>query len=251
VVYNINGGYMIKEIIQQIREQQELARKPLVDDVRTMSTQLGNIKRAEENINELYLSLRNEVMTNGIVILVSGSGSEKFAKIAEENYACFSFDAKDFFRHVSSYVDDVYLNNTITSSVFDIAMGAMSDLSHEIGILGYNYLQFKNEDARQVKNREEFVDLLANAFSREIGSEVVILDAIHKTAKKIMDGDFEGSKVPLILYSKDDKIIESLNKDSKNVTKNVFLIKTTKTVKESDVENNLIKIKEQLQKENV
>jgi hypothetical protein len=238
---------MIKEIIEQIRDQQALTKKEIIPDKRTLSTQLGNIKRAEETLNHLFIDLRDAVKQNIVLILVGGKHSKDFAEIAAENFACITFKAEGVFEEIAGYVDDNFLGKPASPTIFDIAMGAMSDMSHDIGILGYNYVQFKSEDAGQLKTREDLVNLIANAFNREIGAELVALKAIHDTAVKIMESDFEGKRVPVIMYSENKKLLNKIGEDSKRVINKVFAVSASKKSTKESVENKLVELSKQAQ----
>lgn len=237
---------MIKDIIQKIREQQELTKKEIVPDPRTYNTQLGNIKRAQENLDMLFMELRDEVRKNMVLILASGKNAEDFAKIAEAEFSCISMDAEGVFKQIAGYVSDDFIGKVASPSIIDIAMGAMSDLSHEIGILGYNYPQFKtNPDARQLNTRKDLEELIMQVFNREIGAELVALKAVHDATRKIMDTDFEGKKVPLVLFSQNKELMEKIAQDSKALTSRVFLVNNTKKPTSESVENKLIELSKQ------
>lgn len=250
MVYNNIGDIMIKSIIQQMRLQQAEATKELVPDGRTMTSQLGNIKRAEENLNQLFIDLRNEVSKNAIVILVKGDSGQQFSKIAED-FGCLTFEAEAPFKKISDRVDDSYLGKTASDSILDIAMGALSDISHEVGILGYNYVQFRNDDAVHLNNRKDLENLIAKTFNREIGAELVVLYTIHEAALKIRDSDFEGSRVPLVLYSENSNLIDQIAMDSKRLNMNVFVLESNGKVDDKAVEKQLTKINQKVKKGNV
>jgi len=237
---------MIKKVIQQIREQQVLAKKEIIQDPRTMNTQLGNIKRAEENLNHLFIDLRNEVKNNMVLMLVSGKHAEDFAKIAEESFSCISLLAEGVFKDMADRVDDSFLGKPASPTILDIAMGVMSDLSHEIGILGFNHVNFKTaEDSVQLNNRQDLVKMIKNSFNRDVGSELVVIKAIHDTSVKIMNSEFEGKKVPVILFSEDKDLIDIIEKDSHNVIRKSFKLNINKKPTLESVENKLIELSKQ------
>jgi hypothetical protein len=238
---------MIKKIIEEIRQQQELTKKEIVPDARTINTQLGNIKRAEKALTHLFIDLRNEVKSNLVLILVGGKHSEEFSKIAEESFACLTFEADAVFKEMASGVDDMFLGKSATPGIFDIAMGGMSDISHEIGIVGYNYVQFKSEDAIQINDRKDLVNLIANAFNREIGAELVVLKAVHDATIKIMDSDFNGKKVPVILHSDNKQLMSKIAEDAPRATKNVFVVNVTQKPTNKSVESKLVELSKQAQ----
>lgn len=236
---------MINKIIEEIRRQQELIKKEIVPDSRTLNTQLGNIKRAEEDLSHLFIDLRNEVKDNLVLILVSGKHSSDFAKTAEEDFSCLAFEANSLFKQIASNVDDMFLGRSATPGIFDIAMGAMGDISHEIGIVGYNYVQFRSEDTIELNSRDDLVNLIANAFNREIGSELVVLKAVHDAALKIMNGDFVGKKVPVILYSDNEQLMSKIEEDAPRAVGIVLTVKLTKKPTKESVEKKLTELSKQ------
>lgn len=233
---------MINQIIKDIRTQQDLAKKPLVEDSRTLNTQLGNIKRAEENLSSLFMDLRTEVQRNLVLILVKGSKAEEFAKVAQEEFACLAFPANSVYKKLSDNVDDMFLNKTSSPSIVDLAMGGMSDLAHEIGILGYNFPKFTSDDMVFLKDRKDLEKLVEKIFIREVGAELAVLSAIHDASKKIMETDFDGKKVPVILHSSDKTLIEALAKDANRVTSTVFTVTAPKEITKEAVEEKLIEL---------
>lgn len=238
---------MITEIIQQIREQQSLLKKEIIPDPRTMATQLGNLKRAEDTINHLFIDLRSEVQKNLVLILATGKNSSQFASIAEESFACLSFKAESVYERLAQNIHESFLGKPASPSIVDIAMGNMSDLSHEIGILGYNMPMFKSTDAVQLNTQKDVQKLIQNIFVRDVGAELVALMAVHDAAKKIVDTDFEGKRVPVILHTKDKELVEAIAKDSTRLTNKIFLVNCSKEQTAETVEEKLKELSKKAQ----
>jgi hypothetical protein len=237
---------MIKKVLQEIRDNQEILKKELVIDQRTLEAQMGNRRRAEENVKSLFSApggLRDAVRKNCVVMLVTGKNAQQFSDIAANNYGCFSYDARGVIKDLASKVDDQLLNRVCTSDIFNIVFGAFGNLAHELGFLGYNFLHFKAEDAVTLRTREDLVNVLTKAFCREVGGEMIVYKAIHDASVSIMESDFEGSKVPIILYSENKELIDILAKDGIFATPNVFVIEASKKQTEETVEKKLIEIK--------
>lgn len=233
---------MITDIIQEVRKNQVLAKKEIIQDPRTINTQLGNIKRAEENISQLFTQLRSEVQKNLVLILVTGKHAKEFTELAEQNIACFGFEAEGVYKLISNEIHDSFLGKPASPSIVDIAMGVMSDLSHEVGIVGYNFPRFQANDSVQLNTREDLEKLIQKIFVREVGAELVTLKAVHDTTKKILDSEFAGRKVPVLLHSQDKDLLQAIAEGSKGLTKNILSVNVTKKPTIESVEEKLLEL---------
>jgi hypothetical protein len=76
-----------------------------------------------------------------------------------------------------------------------------------------------------------------------MGSQIVGLDAIDVVARRAMDEGCSSKIVPIMLYSKDQDLIENLSRGLKEITPNVFVI-SAGTVKNTQLDKkSLVKIK--------
>lgn len=237
---------MIKDTLKQIKEKQEILNRELVVDQRTLATQIGNRDRAESDLKDLFLDLRREVLENALVIIAHGKHAESFAKIASESFGCFDFDARSPFEELSVGIHDTYIGMQSTPDVINLFMEKFSEKASQLQILGYNYPMFQQADSYVLKDRNALVALITNVVNRDIGGEFAILCAIHDAAKRIMASDFEGSKVPVILYTENKELAETLERDGINVVNKVYLLETSKKQTEEMVEKQLLNIKKSL-----
>jgi hypothetical protein len=242
MVYIIKEKNMISDIIQEVRKNQALAKQELINDPRTLNTQLGNIKRAEENISQLFTNLRSEVQRNLVLILVTGKHAKEFTEMAEQNIACFGFEAEGIYKLISNEIHDSFLGKPASSAIIDVAMGTMSDLSHEVGIVGYDFPRFHSDDAIQLTDREALEKLIQKIFVREVGAELVTIKAIHDATKKILDSDFAGRKVPVLLHSQDKELLQAIADGSRGLTKNILSVNVTKKPTIESVEEKLLEL---------
>jgi hypothetical protein len=238
---------MITEIIKQIRDQQSLLKKEIVPDPRTMATQLGNLKRAENEINHLFVDLRSEVQKNLVLILATGKNSSQFASIAEQSFGCLSFKAESVYERLAQNVHETFLGKPASPSIVEIAISNMSDIAYEIGIVGYNMPMFKSTDTVQLNTQEDVQNLIQTIFVRDVGAELVTLMAVHDAAKKILETDFEGKRVPVILHTTNKELADAIAKDSTRLTNKIFTVNCTKEQTEKTVEDKLKELSKKAQ----
>lgn len=222
----------------------------------------GQITRAKEDLKELEIQYRSEVKNRAVFILVTGSQYENFSKMAEEEFGCFSINAEEFYKDIVEKIPSRLYTNYISSpSLFDHIASNFENRAIDIGIVGYTALIFESKYKKLLKNKEDALELVKQAFNDKVGSEVVGLDAIDKITPKAIKEQFIGKTVPIVLYSKDESLIKTLSKDLKRISNNVFIIsagsKITKEIKDNsliaiktvdkeNLEKSLLKIKENL-----
>jgi len=236
-------------LIKDIEKNKVLANKVLdKPDPRTYTTQLGHIKRAKENLSELYLEYRKEVMQRAVFILAKGAQSKSFIDIAEkEGYGCFDLNADSVYEEIADKVNERYYDNQQSSpALFDILMSSFNDVCDDIGIIGYPAVLFESKYRRRLKSKKDLVDLVKQAYNDKVGSELVGLYAVEKIARKAVNEGYSGKTIPIILHSKDKDLLDTLETSLKEITVNVFKIATSSKQNKKLVEQKLLKIKDSI-----
>ena len=245
-----------KTLVESKKEVMEL------DNPYVVRTKLGKINRAKEDLKELYREYRTELQSRTTFILVVGSQADKFAELAEAEFGCFVLDADTFYKDILSQVPaQLYTNKASTPGLFDHFAARFETRALDIEIIGYQPLYFESKYKRILNGEEDALALIKEAFNEKIGSEVVGLDAVDRVAEKAVNEGFAGSTVPIVLFSKDEKLVDDLAKNLTKLSGNVFVITTgtkvgkelktkslsyLKTVDSEGVEKSLTKIRENL-----
>jgi len=253
----------LAELVQVIQKKKEIASlKVDHEHFATRTTKKGKIKRAKEDLTELFLQYREALKNRAVFILTSGTETDKFVKLAEKNFGCFSVNADKFYSDLADQINPrLYTNHKASPGLFDLLSSHFEARAQAIGIIGFPALIFESKYNKILKGKEDLLKLTKRAFNDKIGSEVVGLDAIDLVAQKAVNELYEGKIVPIILHSEDQDLIKELSSGLRNITPNVFIVsagdleneelknktlsKITKVTKKS-VEESLVKIKENL-----
>lgn len=241
----------IEYLIKEIKKNKELAEMKIEEvNPQRYTTQLGKIKRAKENLKSLYESYRNEVKQNTVFIVLKGKQGKSFIDIATgENYGCFEINADKLYEDIASKVNSrYYQDQTSSPTLFDILMSSFEDICDDLGIIGYPAVLFESKYQRRLKSKEDLIELTKEAFNEKVGSELVGLYAVDKVARKAVNEDYEGKSIPIIIHSKDNKLIDELSVTLNNVSRNVFKISTTKKQSKKLVEEKLLEISKNIVK---
>lgn len=235
-------------LIKDIDKNKQIASLDLGDaDPRTYTTKLGHVKRAKQNLKDLFLEYRKEVMNRAVFILTKGSQAKSFIDIALEEYGCFHVNGDALFEDIISRVNKRYYDDQISSpALFDLLMSSFNEVCDEIGIIGYPAVLFESKYKRRLKSKEDLLKLTKQAFNDKVGSDLVGLYAIDKVAREAVNNNYNGKTIPIIISTKDKELIKELNTSLKNITANVFEVNTARKQTQKTVESKLLKIKEQI-----
>lgn len=235
-------------LIKDIEKNKVVAAMEIGDaDPRTYTTKLGHIKRAKQNLEDLFLDYRKEVMNRAVFILTKGAQADSFIEIATSEYGCFSVNGDALFEDIISRVDKRYYENMTSSpALFDLLMSSFNDVCDDIGIIGYPAVLFDSKYKRRLKSKEDLLQLTKEAFNEKVGSDLVGLYAIDKASREAVNQGYNGTTIPIIISSNDKELIGELSKSLKSITGNVFEISTTKKQTQKSVEEKLVKIKEKI-----
>jgi hypothetical protein len=240
----------LNEIIEQMEINKTIA-NTVVDSIdhRTYAVKMGKIKRAKENLNELFLEYRDSIKNKSIFILPKGTCVSSFIKIATTTeMGCFSVSADEIYDRIASEVHERYYTDIESSpTLFDIMMAIFNNMCTDLGIVSYPMITFESKYRRRLTNKEDLLQLIKDAFNDKVGVELVGLYAINKVAKQAIDTNYRGKLVPIILHTDDKGLINILEKDLKNFSRNVFALKINAAQSDKTVEEKLVQIRAQIQ----
>lgn len=236
-----------ENLIKEIEKKKVIANSDLPTDPRTYTTKLGHIKRAKEDLKQLFLDYRKAVQARALFILVKGGQAESFVNIAQKEFECFSVQGDELFEKIIEPINERYYDNQQSSpALFDLMMSSFNDICDDIGILGYPAVLFESKYLKRLKSKEDLLDLTKRAFNDNVGSDLVGLYATDVVARKAVNDGYKGKTIPIIIHSKDKGLIDDLDKSLKNINPNVFKLSITKKQNEKLVKEKLLSIREKV-----
>lgn len=218
----------LKELSEQIKKQKAIATSDPGTDPQTRRVRLGNIVQAKEQLKDLRLSYRKQLLSNAAFIIVTGDQADKFAKAAEEKYSCFSVNVEDFYNEMIAKVPEaLYMDKISSGNLFEHIGNALEDKARELDIVSYPALIFESKYKKQIKNKNELLVLTKTAINEKVGSEIVGIDAMDKISERVLQSDLSGKTIPVVLYTSDTSYVEELSKGLKrSLTRNTHIIAT-------------------------
>lgn len=253
----------LKELGESIKKAQAVAASDPGTDVNVRRMRMGNIVQAKEQLRRLTQEYRKELISRVAFAIVTGPQAKDFADLAEKEFNCFTVNADDFYSEVTEKVPAALYQNVASSqNLFEHIGAAIEDKARALDIVSYPALIFESKFKKVLKNKEDMLELAKKAINDKVGGEIVGLDALNKITQKVVDSDLSGKVVPVILFTKDQSVVEELTKGLKrSLSRNTFIfttgakidkklkemsLETIKSVDSESVEKSLLKMKQNL-----
>ncbi|MHA1675945.1 MAG: hypothetical protein ACTSU6_02090 [Candidatus Njordarchaeales archaeon] len=234
-----------------------------IEDPTAKRMKLGHIKRAKEDLEDLFAEYRTEMRNRVAFILAVGGQAEKFANVAEKSFGCFSADAETFYYDmVRNIPEKAYLNQVPHRGLIDHLTHQFEARAKAIGIVGYQGMLFESKyKGPKITDIKGIMEFAKKVFNDKVGSEVVGIDALDKISEKAANSGYSGKTVAIVLHTTDEELTKSFSKDFKNICKNVFIVSagakvnkeiqnmslsTMRSVGEKSVEASLLSVKTNL-----
>jgi hypothetical protein len=216
----------LENVLEKISEEQIVANQDLnLVSPRVIAYKKGQVTAAKEKLELLRQDLKQEIIKRSVFIVVTGSEAQKFADIANQEFKCLSFSANRLATDiVNKLSDQLYLNRTLNANTFDIIDNLLEDEMKRLDIASYNKLAFNAKYLRNIKNKQDMIDLVNQAISDNVGSEVIGLDALDKTVNSVMDTKKVSRVVPIVLHTNNNSLTLDLAKNLKTITNKVFTV---------------------------
>ncbi len=221
----------LKDILQEIDDKKKVISQDLSQvNIRARTYKVGQINSAKERLETLYVNYKNELLNNSVFILATGKNAQKFVEVGVKDFGCFAMDAKQLYKDIAEEISpQLYLNKTISSSVFDVINNVIETKMQMLDVISYNTVLFSVKYQRVVKSKEEFIDVIKDAMNDEIGSEAVGLYALENISKKAVNEGYKSRLVPIILHTDDESLIEEINKNIRKTTPRAVIVTAGKT----------------------
>jgi hypothetical protein len=236
----------LKQILKNKDSIMEISKQEGSEDPRTHTVKQGKIKRARQDLVDMYNTYRQNVYQKSIVILSLGEEAESFNEIAEKEYGCYKVNGMGLFEDIADRIDKAhYTNHTVTANLFDMITDMFQESADEIGIISYPMMVFNKKYHKRLNGKQDLVNLLADVFFENVGPEVVGHYAVTKASKMAFEDDFIGKVVPVVLSIRED-LAKELEKSLELIGMKVFVVLSDKQADKEEVGKKLVSIKKKL-----
>ena len=253
----------ISELVKIINDKKDLANKVIDTTHPYKRIQItGQKKRAKEDLEELFMKYRQEIKSRASFMIVTGSQSNKFTEVSCNDFGCLNVDPMAFYNLITEDIDKrLYTNTVMNRNIFDLAMNKFEDIASRLGIIGFPPMYFETKYKKKINNKEDMVNIIAQAFNDKVGSEVIGLFAIDKVSDILVNEGYDQEIVPpIIVNTKNEEMALDFQQNFKTITNKVFLVSagkvnedtknhsfaTASNTKKESIEKTLTKVKKNL-----
>lgn len=223
--------------------------------------QIANKKQAKIKLENLFLQTQKAVLENAVVMVVSGDKAEEVASVASEEFDVYAYNGNELCQDLIKEIPPTnYLGRALNPSTVDIASALLETIAMNIGILNYSPLIWKNSMAGSViKNASDLEKELDRLIGDFVGYDFVSAYVINKTTTKVIEENYQGTSVPVMITVKNEDKAKKFVEQTKRLTNKVFYITTNeesqneailcKSSSKNAVKEALAKVKQSLKKE--
>lgn len=236
----------LKQILANKEAVAKIANQPSGTDPRTHGVREGKIKRAKQDLLDMYDTYRQNVYQKSIVIISLGEHAESFNELADKEFGCYRVNGMGLFEEIADQIDKAhYTDHATTSNLFEIVGNIFEDMASDLGITSYPMLTFNKKYSKRLKDKADLVNLIADAFFETVGPELVGHYAVTKASKQAFEDGFIGKVVPIVLSVRED-LANSLQKSLESIGMKVFVVLSDKQADKEEVSKKLVSIKKKL-----
>jgi hypothetical protein len=213
--------------IQKIKELKTIAETEVTEHpVETLRGRRGQQIQALEQLRDLRISYRRDLLNTAMFFVVLGSERKTFEQITtQKKIGFFSADPEEFFADLSRRVAPaLYAGKESVSNVFDVLGRHLEDKANELDIVGYPQLIFRESYVSTLSNEKDFAKLVRRAVNEQMGSEVVGVQAVNSILDKAIDKGHSSKTTPIVLSTDDVEFALKLSLDLQRLTSRVFLV---------------------------
>jgi len=230
----------LSTLLEEIKKARPFAEENVEEGAReTLNARRGRKAQNIELMKRLKSQYASELRSTAAFVLVVGSKRKEFTEAAE-GFKCFVADPEYFYSDLAKRVPtSLYLGKEGMSNIFDILGRHLEDKAHELDIVGYPQLIFRQEYRSHISNQEEFLALVKRAINEQVGGEVVGIQSIKNLTDVAIDKNHAAKVTPILLPTGDELFALTVAEALEKISTRVFIVAAGET-KETYTEGVLV-----------
>lgn len=238
----------LQRIMTEIKKNKPFADGEVSDEPReTLSGRLSRKRQAQHAMRTLTEEYRQELLRTAVFVLVTGETREQFVKTASEEMKFFSADADQFYSDIADQVSpQLYEGRESNPNVLDVVSRVLESKALEIGILAYPMITFRQEYRRVIQGRSEFIALVKQVLSSQMGTEVIGVQAAKSILNKAIDMGHDAKTTPILLSVSSESELNEVITGLRRLTRSIAVVRSDIEATTSTVRTALESVKSQL-----
>lgn len=216
----------LSKVLEEMKKVRPMAEQDTDSGpVETITARRGQKRNAQEQLKNLRNEYSDMLLRTAAFIVTVGSEAEAFNEAVTSDGSCLSAPAEGFYEDLAARVHPtLYQGKDPGANLFDVVSRHLEDKARELGITEYPQLLFKAQYRRMISSQSEFVSLLKQAVTEQVGGEIVGINAVRSLTDKAIKAEHKLPVTPVLLTTKDQEFAVSLLPHLKRLTPNVSLV---------------------------
>ena len=254
----------LKSLLEEIGATQKRAVAEIPkNNGTTMQGHISRKRAAELRVPELKREYRNALAKHVLPIIVTGSLSQDFVKLAAEKVGALSVDGEGLYKELLSRMPKEASSGRMTTKVIvDVLTRHFMDVANESDVVSYPSVSHNNRKSFAVKNKSDLDRLIKTTVNASAGSEFSLIYNLNTIRDKALEIEFSSTILPVLVQVSDESIVDDLLTSYKTFSGATYLLTAGElssslnekalvaldSVDEDSVSNALKKVKNTLKK---
>lgn len=220
---------MLADTLKKIEECKQIIKNEPDPHDKTYNVKMGNIRKAKEDLETLFVEYKHGLKERLLLILVGGNSSNKFAEECVASKYAHRYDAMKFYQDLVDGIDESLINNCgYSPNMVDMINGQIELKAHELDIEQFNMLMYDHADSKTLLNKQDLINHIMGPFNKQIGVEFMALDILNQMAilaTKDNYSETQMSVLPVVVNIGDnEKLAEEIATHFGKVTDQFFFV---------------------------
>jgi len=194
------------KLIEEIKRQRQFAEDTLEDATpQTIKARKSRKLNAQMRLKELFFEYRQAIRSKVFAIIVIGSETDEFERIASSISGLQGLDADAFYEELVSKMDErLFTQKEQNAYLIQIASRYLEDIARDIGVISYPQIIYKQKYDGRTSTRQEALKLIKRVINEQVGAEMAAIFLIDQAVRTAYEHDIDAKVHPLLIKVKDD-----------------------------------------------
>lgn len=203
----------LKSILEEITKLQDKAQADIPQNPATIQGHISRRRAAELKIPEMKREYKSALLRHIVPIVVTGSTSSEFSKIASEELSVLTVDGESLFKELRTRMPaEATTGKMSTKVVMDVLARHFSDIASESDVLEYPQILYKNSRGFAINDESDLDKLIKLAINESVGAEMATIYNLKSISQKALEIGFNGEKshLPVLMLVQDESIVDRI-----------------------------------------
>lgn len=216
----------LREVLDELKKMRTRATASIpANNGTTVNNHKNRQRVAKLRIPDLEQEYRLAVAPAIVPILVIGSDSDKFAKIASDKTGAIVIDGEGLYKELVDRMPPESKNGRMSpKTITDTMRRHFEEVMAKAGVSSYPAINHKRTKSFSIKNISDLDRFVKHTVNDNVGSEIAAYYSLNEIASKAIEADFSGKILPVITVVSDESVAEELHSGYSKLSGTAYLL---------------------------